>query len=157
MTPSPKLTDQEKKYVRNSFDDPSQDQCIETKSKRILTRVLRRWDGNKSNAHPSISALTPADTVALKIYSIELKHSSWFPVPYCLNHRQHTDFPLSVSEITGLVISHMPRYYSYEVYLCLNIDVSCLLLTYSCQISKNVVAISITFQQMYRDDKSYIT
>ena len=76
MTPSPKLTDQEKKYVRNSFDASSQDHCIENNSKRILTHVLRRWDVNKSNANPSTSTLTPAETVALKIYSIELKHSS---------------------------------------------------------------------------------
>ena len=146
MTPSPKLFDQEKKYVRNYFDASSQDQCIQTKSKRILTHVLRRQDGNKSNVHPSTSALTPAETVALKIYSIELQHSSWFPVPFCLNHRQHTDLPLNVSEITGLGISHMPRDYSDEVYLCLKSSVSCLLLTYSCHISKNVVAISIIFE-----------
>ena len=76
VAPSPKLTDQENKYVRNSFDASSQYQCIETNSKIILTHVLMRWDGNKSNAHPSTSALTPAETVALKIYSIELKHSS---------------------------------------------------------------------------------
>ena len=76
VTPSPKLTDQEKKYVRNSFDASSQDQCIETNSKRILTHVLRRWDGIKSNAHPSTSALTPSENVDLKIYSFELKHSS---------------------------------------------------------------------------------
>ena len=76
VTPSPKLTDQEKKYVRNSFDSSSQDQCIETNSKIILTRVLRCWDVKKSNAHPSTSTLTPAETVALKIYSIELKYSS---------------------------------------------------------------------------------
>ena len=75
VTPSPKLTNQEKKCVGNSFDVSSQDQCIETNSKIILTHVLRRWDENKSNAHPSTSALTTAETVALKIYSIELKHS----------------------------------------------------------------------------------
>ena len=80
VTPSPKLTDQEKKDVRNYFDASSQDQCIETTSKRIMTHVLRRWDGNKSNTHPSTSVLTPAETVALKIYSIELKHSARFPV-----------------------------------------------------------------------------
>ena len=73
---SPKLTDQEKRYVRNSFDALSQDQCIETNSKRILTHVLRHWDGNKSNAHPITSALTPAETVAMKIHSIELKNYS---------------------------------------------------------------------------------
>ena len=42
VTPSPKLTDQEKKYVGNYFDASSQDQCIETNSKRIMTHVLRR-------------------------------------------------------------------------------------------------------------------
>ena len=73
MTPSQNLTNQEKKHIRNSFDASSQDQCIETNSKRIMTHVLRRWDENKSNAHPSSCALNPAETVAMKIYSIELK------------------------------------------------------------------------------------
>ena len=76
MTPSPKVTDQEKECVRNYFDASSQDQCIETNSKIIMTHVLRRWDEIKSNAHPSTSVLTPAETVALKIYSIELKNST---------------------------------------------------------------------------------
>ena len=76
MTTSSKVTDQEKKCLSNYFDASSQDQCIETNSKIILTHVLRRWDGIKSNAHPSTSALNPAETVALQIYSIELKHSA---------------------------------------------------------------------------------
>ena len=76
MTPSPKVTEQEKKCLRNYFDASSQDQCIETKSKRIMTHVLRRWDYIKSNAHPSTNAMTPAQTVALKIYSIEIKNSA---------------------------------------------------------------------------------
>ena len=76
MTPSPKLTDQEKKFLRNSFDVSSQDQSIENTSNRILTHVLRRWDGIESTAHPSTSAMTPDETVTLKIYSIELKHSA---------------------------------------------------------------------------------
>ena len=70
MPPSPKVTDQEKKCVRNSFDASSQDQSIENTSKRILTHVLRRWYDIKSTAHPSTSVLTPSETVALKIYSI---------------------------------------------------------------------------------------
>ena len=76
MTPPPKVTDQEKKFVRNYFDASSQDQCIETNSMRILTHVLRRWDDIESTVHPSTSAMIPAETVALKIYSIELKHSA---------------------------------------------------------------------------------
>ena len=72
MNPSPKLTDQEKKHVMNSFDYSSQDQCIETNAKRILTHVLMCWKEDKSNSHPSTCALTAAETVALNIYSIKL-------------------------------------------------------------------------------------
>ena len=67
---SPNLTEQEKKSVMNYFDSSSQDQCIETNTKRILTRVLMRWNEDKSIAHPSTCALTPARTIAMKIYSI---------------------------------------------------------------------------------------
>ena len=73
MKPYLKLTDQEKKHVRNYFDVSSQDQCTETNTKIIMTHVLRRWYENTSNAHPSTCALTPTENVALKIYSIELK------------------------------------------------------------------------------------
>ena len=73
MKPSPKLTEQENKHVRNSFDSSYQNQCIETNTKRILTRVLIRWKEDKYNAHPSTCALTAAENVSLKIYSIEIK------------------------------------------------------------------------------------
>ena len=76
VTPSPKVTDQEKKCVGNCFDVSSQDQSIENTSKRILTHVFRCWDDIESTAHPSTSAMTPDETVSLKIYSIELKNSS---------------------------------------------------------------------------------
>ena len=76
VTPFQKVTDQEKKSVRNCSDASSQDQSIENTSKRILTHVLRRWKEDKSNTHPSTSAMTPAETVALKIYTIELKYSA---------------------------------------------------------------------------------
>ena len=73
LNPYPKLTYQEKKIGVDYFDASFQDQCIETNPKRILTHVLMRWNEDKSNAHPSTCALTAAETVALKIYSIELK------------------------------------------------------------------------------------
>ena len=44
VNPTPNLTDQEKKNVNNSFDSSSQDQCIKTNTKRILTHVLIRWN-----------------------------------------------------------------------------------------------------------------
>ena len=43
VTPFPKVTDQEKKCVRNCFAASSQDQSIENAAKRILAHVLRRW------------------------------------------------------------------------------------------------------------------
>ena len=76
VTPFPKVTDQEKKSLRNFFDASSQDQSIENTSKRILTHVLSSRKEEKFNAHPSTSAMNPAETVYLKIYSIELKHSA---------------------------------------------------------------------------------
>ena len=57
----------------NSFDSSSQDKCIETNKKIILTHVLMRWNEDKYISHPSTCALTPAETVDMKIYSIELK------------------------------------------------------------------------------------
>ena len=57
----------------NSFDYSSQDQCIETNTKRIMNHVLMRWKEEKYNAHPSTCELNAAETVLLKIYSIELK------------------------------------------------------------------------------------
>ena len=68
VNPSPKLIDQEKKIVLNSFDSSSQYQCIGTTTKRILTHVLISWNEYKSNAHPSKRALTTYETVSLKIY-----------------------------------------------------------------------------------------
>ena len=76
VNPSQKLTDQENKTVMNSFDSTSQDQYIETNTKRVLTHVLMRWNEDKSNAHPSTCALTTDETVALNIYSIKLKYCS---------------------------------------------------------------------------------
>ena len=44
VNPSPKLTDQGKKSVMNSFDSSYLDHCIETNTKRILNHVLKRWN-----------------------------------------------------------------------------------------------------------------
>ena len=61
---------------QNSFDASSQDQYIETNTKRILTHVLMSWKEDKYNAHPSTCASTAAETVAMNIYPIELKKCS---------------------------------------------------------------------------------
>ena len=73
MNPSPKLTDQEKHNIGTSLGYSSQDQCVETNTKIIITHVLKRWNEHKSIAHPITCALTPAETLAQKIYPFELK------------------------------------------------------------------------------------
>ena len=82
LNPSPKLTDQEKGSIATSFGCFYHDQCIETNTKRVLTHVLKTWNENKSISHTITCALTPAETVALKMYSIELKYCSWSLVIY---------------------------------------------------------------------------
>ena len=73
VNPSSKLTDQENESVMNYFGSSSQDQFIETNTKIIMNHVLRRSNEDKSIAHPSTCALNPAETIAMNIYSIELK------------------------------------------------------------------------------------
>ena len=50
----PKLTKLEKKHVVNSFDYSSQDQRIETNTKRILTHVLMCWKEDKGDGYALI-------------------------------------------------------------------------------------------------------
>ena len=73
VNPSPQLTDQENHSIATSFGYSSQDKYIETNTRIILNNVLKSWNENKSIAHPSTCTLTQAETVALKIYSIEIK------------------------------------------------------------------------------------
>ena len=42
-------------------------------AKRVLTHLLKCWDQNKTQSHPSSSALSPAEHVSLKVCDIVLK------------------------------------------------------------------------------------
>ena len=42
-------------------------------AKRVLTHILKRWDQNKTQSHPSSSALSPSEHVSLKVCDIVLK------------------------------------------------------------------------------------
>ena len=42
-------------------------------AKRVLNHLLKRWDRNKTQSHPSSSALSPAEQVSLKVCDIVLK------------------------------------------------------------------------------------
>ena len=71
--PSLKLTDKEKHIILTYFAFYYQYQSIKNSTRIILTHLLKRWNINKSNAHPNIHALTPAKHAALTVYSIEIK------------------------------------------------------------------------------------
>ena len=42
-------------------------------AKRVLTHLLKRWDQNKTQSHPSSTTLTVAEHVSLKVCSIFIK------------------------------------------------------------------------------------
>ena len=77
VNPPPKVTDQEKRSIATLFGSFYQYQSIENNTKRILNHILNSWNENKSSTHWSEHETTPAEIVALKVYSIELKY-------YCL-------------------------------------------------------------------------
>ena len=93
----------------NYFYSSSWCQCIETNAKIIMTHFLRSCNENKSIAHPSTCELTLAETVALNIYPIELKYCSLLLVIYCLNQRQHNDFPQRLYGDSVHGVSRIPR------------------------------------------------
>ena len=74
MNTPTKITDKEKRGTEISLLPIYQYQNIEDITKRILTLILKRCDGNKSSYHPSAHAMEPAEVVALKVYYIELKY-----------------------------------------------------------------------------------
>ena len=130
VNPSPNLTDQERNGSTTSSGYSYQDRRIETNTKRVMTHVLKRWNENKYIANPSTCTLSPAETVSLRMYSIELKYCSCSLVMYYTNQRH------SITQ-------------SYALCFCWNFTVTFLLLTYSCQISNAVVSISFIYQYIY--------
>ena len=73
MNPSPKLTNKEKRSIATYFGSFYKYQGIETNARIIMTHVLYCWNENKSSAHPITFEFTSSETVALNIYSIEIK------------------------------------------------------------------------------------
>ena len=73
MNPPLKLTEQEKGSTSTSFGSSYKYQGIEPNLNIILTHVLNSCNKNKSSAHPITCEFTSAETVALNIYSIEIK------------------------------------------------------------------------------------
>ena len=74
--------------------------------------------------------------VALEIYAIGLKYCSWSLVIYISNQSR------TMTQIRC-------------TFLCWNVAVTCLLLTYSCQITNPVVSRSFIFQYIYIIDNMF--
>ena len=48
-------------------------QSNEDIAKRVLTHLLKRWDQNKTQLHPSSTAITSKERISLKVCGIVLK------------------------------------------------------------------------------------
>ena len=57
-------------------------------SKMVLTHLLKLWDENKTQLHPSSMAMTPAEHIYIKVCCIILKYchiQTNFPVNPCMS------------------------------------------------------------------------
>ena len=69
-----------------------------TVSAGVIALVLGCATRRSSDLIHVCDAMIPAETVALKIYKIELKHSARFPYPFSINHQFLICFWVSDSE-----------------------------------------------------------
>ena len=73
VDPHPKLHIYDLEILSKCYGQAMKKESNEDIAKRLLTRLLKRWDQNKTQLHPSSTALTEAEHVSLKVCSIVLK------------------------------------------------------------------------------------
>ena len=73
VDPHPKLDSDELELLSNCYGQSMKNQSNEDISKMVLTHLLKRWDQNKTQSHPSSNAITLAERISLKVCSIFLK------------------------------------------------------------------------------------
>ena len=73
VDPHPKINIDDLVILSNCNGQAMKKETYEDIAKRILTHILKRWDQNKTQSHPSSAALTAAEHVSLKFYNIVLK------------------------------------------------------------------------------------
>ena len=73
VDPHPKLYIDDLVILSKCYGQEMKKETNEDIAKRILTHPLKRWDQNKTQSHPSSTALTSAEHVYLKVCSIVLK------------------------------------------------------------------------------------
>ena len=73
VDPHPKLDSDESEVLSNCYGQSMKNQLNEDISKIVLTHLLKRWDENKTQSHPSSTAMNSEEHISLKVCSIVLK------------------------------------------------------------------------------------
>ena len=73
LYPHPKLDSDELELLSNCYGQSMKNQSNEDIAKMVLTHLFKRWDQNKTQSHPSYTAITLAEHIYLKVCSIVLK------------------------------------------------------------------------------------
>ena len=73
VDPHPKLDSDESDFLSYCYGQSMKNQSNKDIDKRVLTHILKRWDKNKTQPHPSSTAITSAEQISLKVCSIVLK------------------------------------------------------------------------------------
>ena len=73
VDPHPKLDIDELESLSNCYGHSMKNESNEAIAKMILIYLLKRWDQNKTQSHPSSTVLTSAEHIYLKVCSIVLK------------------------------------------------------------------------------------
>ena len=71
--PHPKLDSDQLELLSNCYGQSMKNQSNKDIANMVLTRLLKRWDQNKTQSHPSSTAITSAEQISLKVFSIVLE------------------------------------------------------------------------------------
>ena len=73
VDPHQKLDSDESEVISNCYGQSMKNQSNEVISKMVLTHILKFWDENRNQLHPSSTRMTSAEHISLKVCSIVLK------------------------------------------------------------------------------------
>ena len=67
VDPHPKLDSDESEVLSNCYGQSMKNESNGNISNTVLTHILKRWDGNKTQSHPSSIAMTLVEHISLKV------------------------------------------------------------------------------------------
>ena len=74
VDPHPNIDSDKSEVLSNYCDQSIKNQSNENISKMVLTHLLKYWDENKTQSHPSSTTMSSAEHISLKVCSIVLKY-----------------------------------------------------------------------------------